>query len=215
MEALVARTHAALDQKDAQEKQRRNVRLTEIARAVTLIMEAALKEADRGLTTCRMDFVSYNRLLQPSALYVGYVDDASFKKGIAQGMQAYGFARKGTNGEINNRSIVDVVKFSNPHSKTGKTKGVRITLTWDVPKRNADAPPENNPSESNIYLHCPICMEDTPANVLVPCGHHTCKECVAKISKTNSHLQRCSLCNAAFYKTQLVFADSNRKRKFT
>ena len=214
MEVLVARTHAALDKKDAEEERRRDTRLVEIATAVKLVMEAALKEADRGLTSCRLDFVSHSRLLQPSTLYVGYMDDCSFKNGIAEGMRAYGFTRTGSNEAINNRSTVSVVKFNTPHSKTGGTKGVRITLTWEVPKRKADAPPKNTPSVSNVDLHCPICMEDTPANVLVPCGHHTCKECVAKIDKTDLHPQRCSLCNAVFYKTQLVFADSDRKRKF-
>lgn len=211
----MSRTHAALDKIDAEEERRRGARLAEIAMAVKLIMEAAFKEADRGFSCCKMDFVSHNPLLQTSALYVGYVDDDGFKKGIAQGMAAYGFVTKGTNGHIANSSTVEVVKFSNAQSRFGRTKGVRITLKWVVPKRKANAPLKINPSVSNVYLHCPICMEYTPANVLVPCGHHTCKECVAKLDKIDSRTQRCSLCNAVFYKTQLVFADSKRKRSQT
>tara|TARA_B100001057_G_scaffold336995_1_gene337825 strand:+ start:916 stop:1602 length:687 start_codon:yes stop_codon:yes gene_type:complete len=224
MEALLARTQAGIDKRNAAEQQRKHALDEARVQAVKLIVDAVGREADRGNVLCKVQFHTNHPLLQPSSVYAGYYEDYAFKNSIKEAMEDYGFHKDNASVCATKRrgGVIDIDKFNAPNAKTGITRGLRIRLDWWVAPDNPMArknkpknPPKAPPSESNFDLHCPVCMEDTPANVLVPCGHHVCKACVGKLHLNDSdvgiHVKNCPVCNSAFHRTQLVFADRKRK----
>lgn len=217
MEDLVARTQAAHDRARVAEQQRSGAFKKVIVHAVKVAIQAAGQEADKGKQGCRVSFHTDHPLLQPSSVYDGYYNDSSFTSGIMTAMADYGFFEE-RYGRVEKRrgGTIVVVKYTNAKAKPGQTVGLRIILNWSVGVGKKE-PPKPPPSESNVNLHCPVCMEDTPANVLVPCGHHVCKACTGKLRQGNLrqsadvHVPCCPVCSAAFHRTQLVFGDRKRK----
>ena len=51
---------------------------------------------------------------------------------------------------------------------------------------------------SHLIVRCPVCIEQTACDVLVPCGHCVCGSCM-------SHLDACPLCRSSAQMTQHVF----------
>lgn len=220
MEDLVARTLAGIDKKRAKEQQR-NCLLDEAkVHAVKLAMDTARREADMGKASCRVVFQTNEPLLQTSPdVYCGYDIDISFITSIYSKMTGYRFYRDAATAAIEDGGIVIVRRHANFKGKEiASLDGISISLDWSRCVKDTKAQDKNTkapPSKSNFDLHCPVCMEDTPANVLVPCGHHVCKVCVGKLHLNDSdvgiHVKNCPVCNSAFHRTQLVFADRKRK----
>ena len=203
----MARTNAANDRKEAAKREREAAFEEAKVQAVHLALTAAGKAADKGATSCKVQYVTDHPLLQPSGIYAGYYEDFTFKGGIARAMRDYGFEEK-------SRDRVLVTKFGYK-VRLGQKRGVSIQLDWSYSmrqnlkeKKGAQGLP---PSESNLKLHCPVCMEDTLANVLVPCGHHVCNVCVGKMrAASGRRVECCPICKAYFHRTQLVFSDRKR-----
>lgn len=88
-------------------------------------------------------------------------------------------------------SIVRV--SATPRRRTDPTQVV-FAVQWTrtpIPRRT-----------SNVSFQCPVCLETTPANVLIPCGHHVCVECRRQLNSPT-----CPTCKRRSIGSQAVFAN--------
>lgn len=63
---------------------------------------------------------------------------------------------------------------------------IQLWGRWDENKKKE--------ATSNVTLKCPICLDDKPLKVSVPCGHLVCDEC---FQKSNSYA--CCVCRKDVY----------------
>ena len=120
-------------------------------------------------------------------------DDAQFHDMVIQGLK------------MSDKSIVEVTIVDVTNAPPTR---VTVFVTWKDDEVDTNSHDKGNHRISNVQHSCPICMEETPANILVPCGHHVCVGC-AETSRsttlTNTTSHTCPTCRMSVWLTQPVF----------
>ena len=95
------------------------------------------------------------------------------------------------------RKLLKRMQFTNVMVKEVYAKDtVCIKVSWPRGKKEEVRMPV-----SNVNFECPICYDDKPANILMPCGHHVCTNCGKWTGK------RCPMCKTMVKGEQSVFSN--------
>lgn len=166
-----------------------------IERAVNRVMRLATTAAKRGESTVSHDYYTHSN--EETGGYAGVPAPGSIPRGPSIVLHGNTEFQERVRALLVAKDPSLSVRFAPIERRFSAKTSLRITVEWAT----TEAPSallRKRARSSNVALTCPICLEDTPANVVVPCGHHVCEACVPSI-------QRCPVCRGRVGAVQPVF----------
>jgi len=184
---------------DAKEKKQGAFRDATVA--VCLAVRAAARAAARkGETTVLVHWTPTDKALLAGPSYTGVAKDAEFQKGVANMLISDFGACDSTRVTPRLKGVKLRVMFN--------ADFITVHMYWGVA---AGTTKSVAPSVSNVSFECPVCLEDKPANILVPCGHHTCALCVSRIQSGPgpTYTKCCPVCKSSIALERAVYATAS------
>ena len=194
--------HLARAFQDAKEKRKGAIRDATVT--VCLVVRAAARVAARnGETSVKVNWTPTDQTLLSGPSYTGIAKDDDFRKGV-DAMLVHDFGAS-----MSTRTKARAKTKSDAYNADDF---ITVHMLWNVAASTTQLAA---PQISNVSFECPVCLEDKPANILVPCGHHACGRCVSRIRMGSDTIPKCCpVCKSAIALERVVYATmSKRKRK--
>lgn len=172
--------------------------------ACLAVEREAKARATCGETSIVFHWTSTNKTLLSGTTYVGIAKDAEFRKGILSMLVAdFGAPRQTTR----------VLPRARKRSATYRAEDfITVRMTWKSPLNRNVQEGSTSKAVSNVFFECPVCLENTRANILVPCGHHTCAPCVGKIMEFST-TKWCPTCKSPIARERTVYASTSKRER--
>jgi len=183
---------------DAKEKKKGALRDATVA-ACLAVRAAARAAAINGARNVSVHWTPTDKALLAGPSYTGVAKDADFRKGVRNMLISDFGARDST--QVNPRIKTKSVAPRNADFIT-------VYMNWGIA---AGTTKSVAPPVSNVSFECPVCLEDKPANILVPCGHHACRPCVSRIQPgpPPTYTKCCPVCKSSIALERAVYATAS------
>jgi hypothetical protein len=183
---------------DAKEKKKGALRDATVA-ACLAVRAAARAAAINGARYVSVHWTPTDKALLAGPSYTGVAKDADFREGVRNMLISDFGARDST--QVNPRTKTKSVALRNADFIT-------VYMNWGIA---AGTTKSVAPPVSNVSFECPVCLEDKPANILVPCGHHTCALCVSRIQSGPgpTYTKCCPVCKSSIALERAVYATAS------
>jgi hypothetical protein len=200
-------THVRRLEMDAERAKRDSVYCKEVVLVLNAAKREARSAAADGKLNARFRWTSFE--LQATPNYPGINTDSHFAVMLQEQLNlSFGYSKEGGK----KYATIDGTYKDPKKNKRWRKNDIWIDISW--PPLNPESIPASVPKPvSNVVFECPVCFETTPANILAPCGHHTCKPCFNKMQKQDV-VKHCAVCKTPVAQEQQIFADrESSKRK--